>query len=164
MNASYYKIGKYFNLDVNIVKDFLKNYTKPHIIQKYAKLFGINQNLPPYLSMSLGAGETTLLELTNAYGMIINGGKKITPTLIDRVQDRRGKTILKHDQRDCENCNIGSNPSHIPLLASIDSRKQIISSGSAYQMASMLKGAVDRGTGVVIRSLKRNLAGKDGHY
>jgi penicillin-binding protein 1A len=162
MNASYYKIGKYFNLDVNIVKDFLKNYSKPHIIQRYAKLFGISKNLPPYLSMSLGAGETTLLELTNAYGIIINGGKKITPTLIDRVQDRRGKTILKHDQRDCENCNIGSNPSHIPLLASLDSRKQIISSGSAYQMASMLKGAVDRGTGVVVRSLKRNLAGKTG--
>jgi penicillin-binding protein 1A len=160
--ASYYKIAKYFMIDISAVKEFLRNYTKPHIIQKYAKLFGINQNLPPYLSMSLGAGETTLLELTNAYGMIVNGGKKISPTLIDRVQDRRGKTILKHDQRDCINCNIGSNSNQIPLVASIDSRKQIISSASAYQMTSMLKGAVERGTGIVIKSLKRNLAGKTG--
>ena len=160
--ASYYKIANYFMIDINTAKDFLRNYTKPHIIQKYAKLFGINQNLPPYLSMSLGAGETTLLELTNAYGMIVNGGKKITPTLIDRVQDRRGKTILKHDERECENCNVGSKSSQIPPVASIDSRKQIISSASAYQMASMLKGAVERGTGVVIKSLKRNLAGKTG--
>ena len=160
--ASYYKIAEYFTLDLNTVKEFLKNYSKPHIIQKYAKLFGINQNLPPYLSMSLGAGETTLLKLTNAYGMIVNGGKKITPTLIDRVQDRRGKTILKHDQRNCKNCDVGSNANQIPSVASVDSRKQIISSASAYQMASMLKGAVERGTGVVIKSLKRNLAGKTG--
>ncbi|MDB0048809.1 penicillin-binding protein 1A [Pseudomonadota bacterium] len=160
--ASYYKIANYFMIDINTAKGFLRNYAKPHIIQKYAKLFGINQNLPPYLSMSLGAGETTLLELTNAYGMIVNGGKKITPTLIDRIQDRRGKTILKHDERECENCNVGSKSSQIPPVASRDSRKQIISSASAYQMASMLKGAVDRGTGVVIKSLKRNLAGKTG--
>ena len=160
--ASYHKISRYFLIDANIMKDFLINYSKPHIIQRYAKLFGINENLPPYLSMSLGAGETTLLELTNAYGMIVNGGKKITPTLIDRVQDRRGKTILKHDQRKCKNCDSSSKAYEIPLIASLDTRKQIISSSSAYQMTSMLKGAVERGTGIVIKSLKRNLAGKTG--
>ena len=160
--ASYITIAKHFGIEKNTVEILLANYTKPHIIQRFAKLFGINQNLPPYLSMSLGAGETTLLKLTNAYGMIVNGGKKITPTLIDRVQDRRGKTIVKHDKRICKNCDTGSSSNQIPRIASLDSRKKIISAGSAYQMTSMLKGAVERGTGVVIKSLKRNLAGKTG--
>ena len=160
--ASHITIANHFGIEKNTVEILLANYTKPHIIQRFAKLFGINQNLPPYLSMSLGAGETTLLKLTNAYGMIVNGGKKITPTLIDRVQDRRGKTIVKHDKRTCENCDTGSSSNQIPKIASLDSRKKIISAGSAYQMTSMLKGAVERGTGVVIKSLKRNLAGKTG--
>ena len=160
--ASYITIANHFGIEKNTVEILLANYTKPHIIQRFAKLFGINQNLPPYLSMSLGAGETTLLKLTNAYGMIVNGGKKITPTLIDRVQDRRGKTIVKHDKRTCKNCDTGSSSNQIPRIASLDSRKKIISAGSAYQMTSMLKGAVERGTGVVIKSLKRNLAGKTG--
>ena len=108
--------------------------------------------------MSLGAGETDLLSITNAYGMIVNGGKKITPTLIDRVQDRRGKTIFRHDKRECLNCNGDlSDSSDIPSVAIKDPREKIISSSSAYQMVSMLKGAVDRGTGVVIKSLERNL-------
>jgi penicillin-binding protein 1A len=160
--ASHITIANHFGIEKNTVEILLANYTKPHIIQRFAKLFGINQNLPPYLSMSLGAGETTLLKLTNAYGMIVNGGKKITPTLIDRVQDRRGKTIVKHDKRTCKNCDTGSSSNQIPRIASLDSRKKIISAGSAYQMTSMLKGAVERGTGVVIKSLKRNLAGKTG--
>ena len=160
--ASHITIANHFGIEKNTVEILLANYTKPHIIQRFAKLFGINQNLPPYLSMSLGAGETTLLKLTNAYGMIVNGGKKITPTLIDRVQDRRGKTIVKHDKRTCENCDTGSSSNQIQKIASLDSRKKIISAGSAYQMTSMLKGAVERGTGVVIKSLKRNLAGKTG--
>ena len=160
--ASYITIANHFGIEKNTVEILLTNYTKPHIIQRFAKLFGINQNLPPYLSMSLGAGETTLLKLTNAYGMIVNGGKKITPTLIDRVQDRRGKTVVKHDKRTCKNCDTGSSSNQIPSIASLDSRKKIISAGSAYQMTSMLKGAVERGTGVVIKSLKRNLAGKTG--
>ena len=113
--------------------------------------------------MSLGAGETDLLSITNAYGMIINGGKKITPTLIDRVQDRRGNTIFRHDERDCKNCNgIKSNALQIPLLATQDTREKIISSSSAYQMVSMLQGAVNRGTGKIINSLGKNLAGKTG--
>ena len=113
--------------------------------------------------MSLGAGETDLLSLTNAYGMIINGGKKITPTLIDRIQDRRGVTIFKHDKRNCKNCNgKNTNSKNIPLVAVKDTRKKVISSSSAYQMVSMLKGAIERGTGIVINSLGRNLAGKTG--
>ena len=119
--------------------------------------------MPSFLSTSLGAGETDLLSLTNAYGMIINGGKKITPTLIDRIQDRRGFTIFKHDKRNCKNCNDeDANPLNIPLVAIEDTREKVVSSSSAFQMVSMLKGAVERGTGVVINSLGKNLAGKTG--
>ncbi len=155
--------------DVNFIVNYItkkqsdkKNRNK-NVIQDYATKFGISDKLPPYLSMSLGAGETDLLSITNAYGMIVNGGKKITPTLIDRVQDRRGTTIFRHDKRNCKNCNGDqSSALAIPLLATKDTREKIISSSSAYQMVSMLQGAVVRGTGSVINSLERNLAGKTG--
>ena len=75
----------------NLMTARLALLVKMEKIKSYAKTFGINENLPNLLSMSLGAGETTLLKLTNAYGMIINGGKKLFPSFIDRVQDRRGK-------------------------------------------------------------------------
>ena len=155
--------------DVNFIINYItkkqidKRNRNKNVIQDYAAKFGISENLPSFLSMSLGAGETDLLSITNAYGMIINGGKKITPTLIDRVQDRRGNTIFRHDERDCKNCNgIKSNALEIPLLATQDTREKIISSSSAYQMVSMLQGAVSRGTGKIINSLGKNLAGKTG--
>ena len=88
--------------------------------------------------------------------MIVNGGKRITPTLIDRVQDRRGITIFRHDERECKYCEGDkSNRLQIPSEAIKDSREQIISSSSAYQMVSMLKGAVKRGTGVIVNSIGR---------
>ncbi len=165
-------IAEKLNKDISNVDFIINNIAKKQIdeknknknvIQEYAAKFGISKNLPPFLSMSLGAGETDLLSITNAYGMIVNGGKKITPTLIDRVQDRRGTTIFRHDERECKNCNgSNSNASDIPLLATKDSREKIISSSSAYQMVSMLQGAIKRGTGIVINSLGRNLAGKTG--
>jgi penicillin-binding protein 1A len=74
------------------------------MIAEYAKRFGIYDNLPPYMSFVLGAGETTLLRMTAAYAMFDNGGKRITPTLIDRIQDRYGRTIYRHDQRECRGC------------------------------------------------------------
>ena len=155
--------------DVNFIIKYIakkqidKRNRNKNVIQDYAAKFGISKNLPSFLSMSLGAGETDLLSITNAYGMIINGGKKITPTLIDRVQDRRGNTIFRHDERDCKNCNgIKSSALEIPLLATQDTREKIISSSSAYQMVSMLQGAVNRGTGKIINSLGKNLAGKTG--
>ena len=166
------EISEKMKLDVKIINSLTsylkikrksKARDKKNVIQDYALKFGINDNLPEFLSMSLGAGETNLLSLTNAYGIIVNGGKKIVPTLIDRVQDRRGLTIIKHDQRECLNCNgIDASSSIIPPIATSDVRDKIISPGSAYQMVSMLKGAVDRGTGVIVKSLKRNLAGKTG--
>ena len=155
--------------DVNFIINYIakkqidKRNRNKNVIQDYAAKFGISENLPSFLSMSLGAGETNLLNITNAYGMIVNGGKKIIPTLIDRVQDRRGNTIFRHDERDCKNCNgIKSNALEIPLLATQDTREKIISSSSAYQMVSMLQGAVSRGTGKIINSLGKNLAGKTG--
>ena len=131
-------------------------------IKKYGKNFGIYDDLPNLLSMSLGAGETTLMRLTNAYAMIVNGGKKITPIIIDRVQDRRGKTIFKSDLRKCTNCKLDNykDLTNIPILT--DERKQVTNPGSAYQMVSMLRGAVTRGTGKLINKLDKTLAGKTG--
>ena len=130
-------------------------------IGDYARRFGLNENLPPLLSMSLGAGETTLLRLTAAYGMLVNGGKKITPSLIDRVQDRNGKTIYRHDGRSCDACQSGAGiGEEIPDLG--DTREQLTSPASAFQMVSMLEGVIKRGTGRRISKLNLTLAGKTG--
>ena len=130
-------------------------------IGDYARKFGLNKNLPPLLSMSLGAGETTLLRLTAAYGMLVNGGKKITPSLIDRVQDRNGKTIYRHDGRSCDACQSGAGMGEeIPDLG--DTREQLTSPASAFQMVSMLEGVIKRGTGRRISKLNLTLAGKTG--
>jgi len=123
--------------------------------------FNIVDRLDPVLSMSLGAGETTVLRLTAAYAMLVNGGKKITPSLIDRVQDRNGKTIFRHDARSCDGCDyvrwVGQ---PVPVLP--DTREQLVDPASAYQIVSMLEGVVQRGTGRMIASLDRPLAGKTG--
>lgn len=131
------------------------------VVADYAKRFGIIDDMPHVLSMALGAGETTLLRLTTAYSMLVNGGKRITPTLIDRIQDRDGKTIYKHDQAVCDGCNakFWSNQEE-PLVG--DTREQVIDSGTAYQIVSILEGVVRRGTGTILRSVDRPLAGKTG--
>ena len=129
-------------------------------VQDYARRFGLNDNLPPLLSMSLGAGETTLLRLTAAYGMLVNGGHEITPSLIDRIQDRHGKTIYRHDRRDCVKCGSSSDADTVPVLS--DDRQQITSPASAFQMVSMLEGVVKRGTGRFINNLGLAVAGKTG--
>ena len=130
-------------------------------IVEVADRFNITKDMPDLLSMSLGAGETTLLDLTAAYGMVVNGGKKIEPTLIDRIQDRNGKTIFKHDNRICETCAVeGWNQQLEPELP--DVRKTVLDKVTAYQLVSMMEGVVQRGTGVRIRALRRPLAGKTG--
>jgi penicillin-binding protein 1A len=127
----------------------------------YARRFGIVADMPPYLPMALGAGETTLLRLTTAYAMLVNGGKQIQPTLIDRVQDRRGKTIYRHDQRECPGCATNRWRGQFePLLP--DPRERVIEAATAYQVVSMMQGVVERGTGVRIRSVGKPLAGKTG--
>jgi penicillin-binding protein 1A len=123
--------------------------------------FGIMDHMPRVYSMVLGAGETTPLKLTTAYAMLVNGGKKITPTLIDRVQDRNGVTIFRADQRVCERCsNVDWAQQPPPSLA--DNREEVADPRSAYQIVSILQGVIDRGTGHIIASLGRPLAGKTG--
>lgn len=133
----------------------------PKIIE-YAKKFGIDPEMKPNLSNALGAGETTLLNITSAYGVLVNGGKAITPSFIDRVQDRRGQTIFKHDTRACESCGqrIRWEGQYVPEIP--DPREQIEDPRTAYQMVNILQGVVERGTAVKLKELGRPLAGKTG--
>ncbi len=131
------------------------------LIVEYAKRFGIYDELPPYLPMSLGAGETTVLRMVTAYSMLANGGKRIKPTLVDRIQDRWGNTIYRHDERTCESCDAPSWADQAePKL--VDKREQVIDPMTAYQVTSILQGVITRGTGSAIKVLNRNLAGKTG--
>jgi penicillin-binding protein 1A len=127
----------------------------------YAKRFGIVDDMPAYLPMALGAGETSLLKLTVAYAMLVNGGKRIEPTLIDRIQDRRGHTIYRHDNRPCPACRADSwHGQPEPVLP--DTRPRVISAATAYQVVSLLEGVVQRGTGVRVRAVGKPVAGKTG--
>src|SRR5262245_64604654 len=108
------------------------------IIGEYAKRFGVYDDLPNYLSFALGAGETTVMRMTSAYAMFANGGRRITPTLIDRIQDRYGHTIYKHDARECRGCAAAKWQSQAePTL--IDRREQVIDPMTAYQITSIME-------------------------
>ncbi|MDD3020320.1 MAG: penicillin-binding protein 1A [Alphaproteobacteria bacterium] len=131
-------------------------------VAEYAKRFGISDDMKPYLSAALGADETTLMRLTTAYGMIVNGGKKISPTFIDRVQDRTGKTIEKSDQRPCVGCGSLIRWENQSTPALPDTREQIADPRTTYQMVSIMEGVVQRGTARKLASLDRPLAGKTG--
>ena len=115
------------------------------LIAEYAKRFGVYDDLPPYLSFALGAGETTLLRMVTAYSMFANGGRRIKPTLIDRIQDRYGHTIYKHDQRECRGCD-AKKWENQPEPTLIDRREQVLDPMTAYQITSMMEGVVQRGT------------------
>jgi penicillin-binding protein 1A len=133
------------------------------LITEYAKRFGVYDDLLPVLSMSLGAGETTLLRMVNAYAMLANGGKQVQATLIDRIQDRWGRTVWRHDQRTCAGCQAAQwTGQEEPEI--IDNRRQIIDPHTAYQMTSMLQGVVERGTATGVRREVPGvpLAGKTG--
>jgi penicillin-binding protein 1A len=131
------------------------------LISEYAKRFGIYDDLPPYLSFSLGSGETTLMRMTTAYSMLCNGGKRIKPTLIDRIQDRWGHTIYRHDERICEGCDAQKwENQDEPKL--IDNREQVIDPLTAYQITSIMEGVIQRGTGQAILAVGKHLAGKTG--
>ncbi len=131
------------------------------LIAEYAKRFGVYDNLPPYLSFALGAGETTLLRMVTAYAMIDNGGRRVTPTLIDRIQDRYGHTVYRHDKRECIGCDAKSwHDQPEPVL--IDRREQVLDPMTAYQITSLMEGVVRFGTGSALRSLGRPVAGKTG--
>lgn len=122
---------------------------------------GVNDNLPPLLSMALGAGETRLINMASAYGIMVNGGKKASPYFIERIQDRNGKTIYKHDERECEEC-VQDSWKNQPIPELNDNREQIVDPLSAYQMVSILEGVAQRGTAARLRQLGKHLAGKTG--
>ncbi|WP_375616226.1 MULTISPECIES: penicillin-binding protein 1A [unclassified Bartonella] len=131
------------------------------LVAEYAERFGVVDKLQPYLPMALGAGETTVLRMVTAYSVIANGGRSIKPSLIDRIQDRYGKTIYRHDDRICENCNTNSwNNQSEPTL--IDERDQVLDPMTAYQITSMMEGVVQRGTAARLRYLNRHIAAKTG--
>jgi penicillin-binding protein 1A len=131
------------------------------LVVEYAKRFGIYDNLPPFLSMSIGAGETTVLRMITGYSMFANGGKRVKATLIDRIQDRWGNTIYKHDERICEGCDAQTwNNQPEPHL--VDKREQVIDPLTAYQVTSILEGVIQRGTGQAIKEVGKHLAGKTG--
>lgn len=132
-------------------------------VSEYAAKFGINDHLPELLSMSLGAGETRLIDMAAGYSMIVNGGKKITPYFIEMIQDRNGKAVFRHDNRPCSDCNVAEwQKQDIPELA--DVREQIVDPLSAYQMTSILEGVAQRGTAARLRSLKRHLGGQNRNH
>ncbi len=130
-------------------------------ISELVERMGVYDDLQPLLSMSLGAGETTLLRITTGYAQFVNGGRKLDPTLIVRVQDRRGKTVYRFDERECPGCNAEDwTAQEEPLLN--ESMPIILDPRTAYQITSILQGVVQRGTGASISTLGKPIGGKTG--
>ncbi len=130
-------------------------------IIEFSKNLGIYKNLDQLLSISLGSAETTLLKLTSAYSVFVNGGKLVDPIIIDRIQDSEGKTIFNNEKRKCTNCEkISYLSNDYPNIE--NDYKQIFSSQTAFQMTSILEGVIQRGTGKKLKDLKLNIAGKTG--
>jgi penicillin-binding protein 1A len=131
------------------------------LVAEYSRRFGVYDDMLPVLSMSLGAGETTVMRMTAAYSMFVNGGRRIKPTLIDRIQDRAGSTLYRHDDRKCTGCDAETWSSQAePKL--VDTREQVLDPLTAYQITSMLEGVVQRGTAQVVKAVGKPLAGKTG--
>ncbi|MEZ5946810.1 MAG: penicillin-binding protein 1A [Hyphomonas sp.] len=130
-------------------------------VSDLAERMGVYKDLPPYPAMSLGSGDTYLIDLVRGYAAFVNGGKKVTPTLLDRVQDRHGRTMFRHDTRPCEGCQVeewnGEGP---PELA--DTREQVLDPVIAYQITHMMEGVVERGTGRRALKVGKPLAAKTG--
>lgn len=133
-------------------------------ILNVAYRFGIYDKLPMNFSIVLGSSETTMDRLVNAYAMLVNGGKRVQPSLIERIQDRNGKTIFRRDNRECPNCVASDTTMDIsdipPVIA--DNREQVVDPRVAYQMVSIMEGVVQRGTGTSAKILGRPIAGKTG--
>tara|TARA_R110002110_G_scaffold255682_2_gene471457 strand:- start:4860 stop:7325 length:2466 start_codon:yes stop_codon:yes gene_type:complete len=132
------------------------------VVAETAKRFGVVRDMQRTLAASLGSVETTLMRMTTGYAMLVNGGKRITPTLIDRIQDRTGKVVFRHDDRLCTTCTPGEwhEGMAVPLLP--DTRETVTTPESAYQIVSMLQGVVERGTGAKLRAVGKPLGGKTG--
>ncbi|HAQ77669.1 MAG TPA: penicillin-binding protein, partial [Hyphomonas sp.] len=130
-------------------------------VSDLAERMGVYEDLPPYPAMSLGAGDAYLIDMARGYAGFVNGGRKINPTLLDRVQDRHGRTLFQHDERPCEDCHAevwnGGEP---PQLEEVG--EQVLDPIVAYQVTHMLEGVVERGTGRRARRVGKPLAGKTG--
>ena len=130
-------------------------------IVKFSRSTGIYENPDELLSISLGSAETTLLKLTSAYCIFVNGGKKINPILIDRIQNVEGKTIFNTEKKVCEDCDkISYMSKNIPSIK--NNHEQLISPETSFQITSILEGAIDRGTGKKLNDINLELAGKTG--
>ncbi|MDA7552146.1 penicillin-binding protein 1A [Candidatus Pelagibacter sp.] len=130
-------------------------------IVNFSSKLGIYENPEELLSISLGSTETTLLKLTSAYCAFVNGGKKINPIMIDRIQDSEGNTIFNNEKRLCKKCEqISYLSDEVPKIS--DDFPQVFSAESAYQTTSMLEGVIKRGTGKRLRDLNLDIAGKTG--
>jgi penicillin-binding protein 1A len=134
----------------------------PERILEYGQRLGVyGENTPAVFSLALGAGETTLMRMTTAYGMFVNGGRRIQPIIVDRIQDRSGRSVFRRDQRECPDCTAewrrGLTPPTLP-----DTRQQVLDPVTAYQIVSMAEGVVLRGTATTVNALGFPLGGKTG--
>lgn len=126
-----------------------------------SKRMGVNDHLAPYLSSSLGAADTRVINMVAAYAVIVNGGKKVPPYMIERIQDRKGRTIYRHEQTPCPDCKATKwENQQVPDFHVV--REQVVDPLSAYQMTSILEGVATRGTGARLNGLHRHVAGKTG--
>ncbi|HXL13293.1 MAG TPA: penicillin-binding protein 1A [Bradyrhizobium sp.] len=166
-----YSTGKYYGpttlrnalrLSLNTVTVRLAQDIGMPLIGEYAKRFGVYDELPNYLSYALGAGETTVMRMVTAYSMFANGGRRVKATLIDRIQDRYGHTIFKHDARECRGCEAAGGWKNQPEPQLVDRREQVLDSMTAYQITSMMEGVVQGGTATVVREVGKPIAGKTG--
>jgi penicillin-binding protein 1A len=133
------------------------------LISEYARRFGVYDDvMPNYLSYALGTGETTVMRMVTAYSMIANGGRRVRPTLVDRIQDRYGHTIFKHDTRECRGCDAPAGWKNQPEPQLVDRREQVIDVTTAYQITSMMEGVVQGGTAMALREVGKPIAGKTG--
>ena len=131
------------------------------VVAGYAERFGVYDHMGAYLANALGSEETTLYKMVAAYAMFANGGERVEPTLVDRIQDRFGKTIYRHDDRQCLDCNsTWLEPDEAPTI--VTDREQVMDAITAYQLTSMMKGVVDRGTASRVVNLPVPTAGKTG--
>ncbi len=166
-----FSVGKYqgpttlrnaLKLSLNTVTVRLAQDIGMPLIGEYAKRFGVYDELPNYLSYALGAGETTVMRMVTAYSMIANGGRRVKATLIDRIQDRYGHTIFRHDSRECRGCDAPEGWKNQPEPQLVDRREQVLDVLTAYQMTSMMEGVVQGGTAIVMREVGKPIAGKTG--
>ncbi|MFD0857941.1 penicillin-binding protein 1A [Roseovarius aquimarinus] len=131
------------------------------VVASYAERFGVYDDMGPFLANALGSEESTVYQMVAAYAMFANGGERVEPTLVDRVQDRYGRTVYRHDERVCTDCD---DPTIVPGRSPriVSNRERVIDGITAYQLTSMMKGVVERGTAAGNVDLSVPVAGKTG--